>query len=35
VMSRDALTSDRAIGRDPALALLSSEWKHIRGVAAS
>jgi len=32
---RDAWTSDRAIGRDPALALLSSEWKRIRGVAGS
>jgi uncharacterized protein involved in exopolysaccharide biosynthesis len=35
VISRDAWTSYRAIGRDPALALLSSEWKRIRGVAAS
>src|SRR2546421_5321827 len=35
VMSRDALTSDRAGGRDPALALLSSEWQRIRGGAAS
>ncbi len=35
VFSRDAWTSDRAVGRDPALALLSSEWKRIRGRAAS
>jgi len=35
VIARDALASDRAIGRDPALALLSNEWKRIRGVAAS
>jgi uncharacterized protein involved in exopolysaccharide biosynthesis len=35
VFTRDAWTSDRAVGRDPALALLSSEWKRIRGRAAS
>ena len=35
VISRDAVRSDRASGRDPALALLSSEWKRIRGRAAS
>jgi uncharacterized protein involved in exopolysaccharide biosynthesis len=35
VIARDAWTSDRAIGRDPAWALLSSEWKRFRGVAAS
>jgi uncharacterized protein involved in exopolysaccharide biosynthesis len=35
VISRDGLTSDRTTGRDPALAVLSSEWKRIRGVASS
>jgi uncharacterized protein involved in exopolysaccharide biosynthesis len=35
VISRDALRSDRTSGSDPALALLSSEWKRIRGRAAS
>jgi uncharacterized protein involved in exopolysaccharide biosynthesis len=34
VISRDAWR-DRAMQRDPALGLLSSEWKRIRGVAAS
>jgi uncharacterized protein involved in exopolysaccharide biosynthesis len=35
VLAREAWTSTRTVGRDPALALLSSEWKRMRGRAAS
>jgi uncharacterized protein involved in exopolysaccharide biosynthesis len=35
VIRRDAWAKAHAVGSDPALALLSSEWKRIRGVAGS
>lgn len=35
VVVRDAWTRERTVGRDPAWALLSREWKRIRGVTRS